>query len=290
MCKINPKVDFAFKKLFGSEENKDLLISLINSIVDYKDKIVDATIKNPYNLADYKADKMSILDIKAVSEKGIWYNVEMQVGEDFNFDKRAIYYWAEIVTDQLSEGHFYKKLEKTISINILDFNMTDTKTFHNKYQILNTKTKENDGLHDVFEMHYIELQKFQKDYKDIVNALDRWVTFLNKANSLDKNNLPKELILDEKIVKAITEVDKMFDEDEREVYRTRRKIKMDFDSRLDTALTKGLMKGMEQGIEKGIEKGKLEIIKTLLDILDDDIISNKTGISIEKIKHLRNNK
>ena len=79
MCRINPRVDFAFKKLFGSEENKDLLISLINSVVNSKDQIIKVELKNPYNLADYKADKLSILDIKAKDAKGTWFNVEMQV-------------------------------------------------------------------------------------------------------------------------------------------------------------------------------------------------------------------
>ena len=68
MCRINPRVDFAFKKLFGSEENKDLLISLLNAILCEPEPIVDLELKNPYNLADYKAGKMSILDIKALDE------------------------------------------------------------------------------------------------------------------------------------------------------------------------------------------------------------------------------
>ena len=65
MCKINPRVDFAFKKLFGSEENKDLLISLINAIVSEQEQVCEVTLKNPYNLADYRAGKMSILDSKS---------------------------------------------------------------------------------------------------------------------------------------------------------------------------------------------------------------------------------
>ena len=141
MCKINPRVDFAFKKLFGSEENKDLLISLINAIVSEQEQVVEVELKNPYNLADYRAGKMSILDIKAKAKNGHWFNVEMQISEDYNFDKRAIYYWAKLVTEQLSEGMMFKKLKKTISINILDFNfIPDTKEVHNCYKIINIAT------------------------------------------------------------------------------------------------------------------------------------------------------
>ena len=138
MCRVNPRVGFAFKKLFGSEENKDLLISLINAIVSEEDEVEDLILKNPYNLADYRKGKMSILDIKAQSVKGHWYNVEMQISEDFYFDKRAIYYWAKLVTEQLKEGMMYQELQKTISINILNFNfIQDREEFHNCYKIIN---------------------------------------------------------------------------------------------------------------------------------------------------------
>lgn len=79
MCRINPKVDFAFKKLFGSEENKDILISFINAILSEDEQIKDIELKNPYNIANYKENKMSILDIKAVDENGTWYDIEMQI-------------------------------------------------------------------------------------------------------------------------------------------------------------------------------------------------------------------
>ena len=214
MCKINPRVDFAFKKLFGSEENKDLLISLINAIVSEEEQVVEVTLKNPYNLVDYRAGKISILDIKARSENNRWFNVEMQISEDYNFDKRAIYYWAKLVTEQLSEGMMFKELKKTISINILDFNFIPaTEEVHSCYKIINTNTGKDDKLHDIFELHYIELKKFTKNYHQIENALDRWTTFLTKAHQLDKDHVPKELASDKDIVKAIEAVDRMFNEE-----------------------------------------------------------------------------
>ena len=197
MCKINPRVDFAFKKLFGSEENKDLLISLINAIVSEQEQVVEVELKNPYNLADYRAGKMSILDIKAKSESGRWFNVEMQISEDYNFDKRAIYYWAKLVTEQLSEGKMYKELKKTISINILDFNfIPNTQEVHNCYKIINTATGKDDKLHDIFELHYVELKKFTKQTNQVTSALDRWSTFLTRAHELDKYHIADELASD----------------------------------------------------------------------------------------------
>ena len=239
MCKINPRVDFAFKKLFGSEENKDLLISLINSIVSEDEQVVEVTLKIPYNLADYK---------------------------------RAIYYWAKLVTEQLSEGMMFKELKKTISINILDFNFIPaTEEVHSCYKIINTNTGKDDKLHDIFELHYIELKKFTKNYHQIESALDRWTTFLTKAHQLDKNHVPKELASDKDIVKAIEAVDRMFNEEERQVYEVRMQSLADMESKIASA--------EEKGMEKGIEK----IIRQLLITQSPEQVAKLTGLTIDSI-------
>ena len=284
MCKINPRVDFAFKKLFGSEENKDLLISLINAIVTDDDQVADIELKNPYNLADYRAGKISILDIKAQSPTGRWFNVEMQISEDYSFDKRAIYYWSKLVTEQLSEGMMFKELQKTISINILDFNfIPDTAEFHNCYKIINTATGRDDKLHDIFELHYIELRKFNKALDQISTALDRWSTFLTQAHKLDKNDVPGELSSDSAIVKAISAVDRMFDEDERAVYEVRMQALADVESKIASAEQKGLEKGREEGSRDAAKA----IARNLLNKgLDQATVIEMTGLPEEVIAAL----
>src|SRR6185312_12818997 len=101
---LDPKIDFVFRKLFGSDENKDLLISLINSVVEPTSPIVDVTIKNPFNLAAYRKSKVSILDIKAVDQDGQWYDVEMQVEAHVLYGRRAIYYLAKTYVEQIDAG------------------------------------------------------------------------------------------------------------------------------------------------------------------------------------------
>jgi predicted transposase/invertase (TIGR01784 family) len=296
MCKINPRVDFAFKKLFGSEENKDLLISLINAIVSEQEQVVEVELKNPYNLADYRAGKMSILDIKAKAENGRWFNVEMQISEDYNFDKRAIYYWAKLVTEQLNEGMMFKELKKTISISILDFNfIPNTPEVHNCYKIINTATGKDDKLHDIFELHYIELKKFKKTYHQINSALDRWSTFLTKADKLDKEHVPKELASDKNIVKAIEAVDRMFNEEERLVYETRMQSLADVESKIASAEEKGLEKGLEQGREEGREEGMNEASKAIaLNLLGKGIdittVAEVTGLAESVIETFSTNR
>ncbi len=245
MCRINPKVDFAFKKLFGSEENKDLLLSLVNAVIGEERPFTDLILKNPYNLADYQAGKISILDIKACDAQGRWVNVEMQISQDLNFDKRAIYYWAKLVTEQLSEGMMFKELNKTYSINILDFNfIPTTEQFHNRYKIINLDTGKDDRLHDIFELHYLELKKFKKHYGELVNPLDRWSIFLTRAPELDKNHLPNELQQEPAIVKAIEAIDRMFNEEERQVYEVRMQSLADVKSQIVSAYDEGMEKGL----------------------------------------------
>lgn len=302
MAKINPKVDFAFKKLFGSEENKDILIAFINSILSEDQQIKDIILKNPYNLANYKKDKMSILDIKAVDEKGIWYDIEMQISEQVFYEKRAFYYWAKVYSDQMEGGYDYDKLKKTISINILDFNYLDEEDFHNVYKVFNRKSKKE--LSNYFEMHFVELNKFKKDFKDVKTALERWVAFLNRAYELEKNKIPEELAKDKSIKRAIEKLDVMYlDSEEREMYENELKRIRDYVAEMKTAkirgieqgikqgMEQGIQQGIQQGIEKGIEEGEnrkaIEIAKKLLDILDNETISLKTGLSIEEIEELR---
>ncbi len=287
MCRINPRVDFAFKKLFGSEENKDLLLALLNAILSDEPPIVELELKNPYHLADYKAGKMSILDIKACDTNGRWFNVEMQISEDHDFDKRAIYYWAKLVTEQLSEGMMFKELQKTFSINILNFNFVPgAERFHNCYKIINTATQTDDKLHDVFELHYLELLKFHKPWAEIVTALDRWSAFLAHAHTLDKDHLPEQMTGDAAIFKAIQAVDRMFDEEERLIYDVRMQAIADVDSKIASALEKG----REEGLQTGEQQAQERIALSLLDVLEADIVAQKTGLSLEQVQHLQQKK
>ncbi|WP_395476434.1 Rpn family recombination-promoting nuclease/putative transposase [Rickettsia endosymbiont of Pantilius tunicatus] len=230
MSEINPRVDLAFKKIFGVEENKDLLISLVNSIVGKEDQIVEVTLLNPYNPKNFKADKLSVLDIKAQSESGKMFNVEIQVTDEADYDQRALYYWAKMYTQQLKEGDDYAKLNKTIGIHILNFtSIRDTDKYHNIFNLHEKDT----GLkyfYDI-ELHTIELNKFAKgakeDISDIVekvkNALDMWLAFLTRHDLLNKDNLPKKL--DNKdLKKALTVLEIInFTKEKREEYEDRLK-------------------------------------------------------------------
>ncbi|URZ15128.1 Rpn family recombination-promoting nuclease/putative transposase [Clostridium felsineum] len=281
MCRLNPKVDFAFKKLFGSEENKDILIAFINSIIDENEQIKDIILKNPYNIADYRNGKMTILDIKAVDDKEVWYDIEMQISQQDFFDKRALYYWSKVYSSQIESGEYYEKLRKTISINILDFNYLKDKEFHNKFKIYNTRTLKE--FSNIFEMHFIELNKFNKEYKELKTSLDRWIAFLSRAYELDKDSIPSELSEDEKVKKAIEKLDIMYlSKEEREVYENDLRALMDYKAQIKTA--------ERNGIKEGEKNKEILVVKNLVDMgMDDDFIAKASGLDkyeIEEIKKL----
>ena len=282
MCRLNPKVDFVFKKLFGSEENKDLLIAFINSILPENNQMKRIELKNPYNISNYKKGKMTILDIKAVDDQGTWYDIEMQIAEQGYYDKRALYYWAKVYSDQIESGVDFEKLRKTIAINILDFDYLDETEFHNAYGIYNRET--NNEFSDLFDMHFIELSKFKKGYKELKTALDRWIAFLNRAYEIDKDHVPEELAVDEKVKKAIEKLDIMYlEKDEREIYENdlkRLRIKK-------AEINAAELKGIEEGIEQGEYKKAREIAMNLLDVLDEETIAIKTGLTVQQIKDMK---
>ena len=225
MDKITPRVDIAFKKIFGVEENKDLLISLINSIVGEEDQVTEVTLLNPYNPKNFKKDKLSILDIKAEGEKGKRFNIEIQISDEADYDKRALYYWAKLYTEQRQVKEDYSTLSKAIGIHILNFtSIPSVKKYHNVFHV---REKESGVPYfKDLELHTIELKKFsensQEELSDIVakvrNALDIWVAFLTRHDLLNKDHLPPELD-NKELKKALTVLDVMnFGEEEREIY------------------------------------------------------------------------
>ncbi len=255
MTMLNPRVDFAFKKLFGSKENKDILISFINAIVSKEDQVVEVTLLNPYNDKEHSSDKLSILDIKAQDEKGRCYNIEMQITDQVHYNQRTLYYWSRLYTSQLQEGNHFGELRKTISINVLNFDYFDEEPgYHNIFKILNVESHR--SYFGDLELHFIELHKFDEERRHLKTTLDRWIQFLKKAHRYDRASFPDELKAEPAIEKAFFSLTTLsLDKEEREIYEARLKWLRDEDAALQKAHEKGVEQGMEQGMEKGIEQG-----------------------------------
>ncbi|CCM10248.1 protein of unknown function [Cardinium endosymbiont cEper1 of Encarsia pergandiella] len=291
MEKITPKVDLAFKKIFGVEENKDLLIALINATVSKEDQVIDVTLLNPYNPKSFRSDKLSILDIKALSETGKRFNIEIQITDEADYDKRALYYWAKLYTDQLKGAQDYASLNKAIGIHILNFvSITDNQKYHNVFHI----TEKESGLpyFKDLELHTVELTKFSKDpdedlnslLKKIKTSLDIWTAFLTRNDLLNKDNLPAPLAINT-LKKALHVLDTLnFTDEERMAYEDHLKwLRIEANT-----IEKYRKEAEQQGRQEGRQEGKLEIAKSMLlqgyAIEDIGLLTGLSRSDIQKIK------
>lgn len=303
MASITPIIDIAFKKLFGTEENKDLLISFINSVVSEEDQLTEVTLLNPYNPKNFLEDKLSVLDIKAKGANGKLFNIEIQLSNEEDYDKRALYYWGKLYTEQLKNSGAYSSLSKTIGIHVLNFITIgeDMNEYPEKYHHVFHITEQDRGFHYFkdFEVHTIELKKFTNNFtnKDFPNelsaivskvqtSLDMWVAFLTKHDLLNPEKLPSEFnrFNKQELVKALEVLEVMnLNSEEREVYEGRLKwYRMEL-SALEFVEKRGMKRGLEQG---HLEKSRA-IAKNLKSKgFDIAVIVETTGLTEEEIKKL----
>ena len=293
---LNPRVDLAFKKIFGSEENKDLLISFINSVVSEEDQVSDIELLNPYNSRNFANDKLSILDIKAKDLLGNYYNIEVQICDEGDYTERALLYWAKVYTDQLKTSDPYNKLRKVVGIHVLNFtSILETNEYHNKFFITNEKTGQRFFKH--LEIHTIELNKFSPKADETLSAilpriktgLDRWATFLTKSGALDRNTLPKEMV-DPCIKKALDVLTNVsLNEQERELYEGHLKWLRVEASALEKAEKQAEARGEARGEAIGQAKAITEMAKKLLKRgYSVKEVSEDTGLSLEELELLKN--
>ena len=278
---LNPKIDFVFKKIFGSEEHPEILISFLNAVLKPKKPIVSVEIKNSDLEKEYIEDKFSRLDVKALTSNKEIINIEIQLKNEYNMIQRSLYYWSKIYEEQLSEGDRYDKLSRTVCINILDFKYLKNDRFHNGYRLKEIET--NEELTDLQEIHFIEIPKLKRfeSTEEIVDLLEGWVEFLRDPES---EVIRKLEMSNKEIREAKDELYRLSrNSKERELYYLREKSLRDEISALANAKEKGLKEGLKQGLFEG----KLESARSFLDILDDDTIATKLNIDVDIIKKLR---
>jgi predicted transposase/invertase (TIGR01784 family) len=275
------KNDIAFRKIFGNENRKESLISFLNAVLSFegKQKIVDVTILNPYQLPKLKGGKVSIIDIKATDQAGRTYIVEMQVGELDGFAKRVLYYFAKSYSDQIKRGEFYRKLKPVIFIGILDFVFTENPNYISRNQVRDVETNER-TVSDI-EFTFVELPKFNKTAKELQNLTEKWLYFIKNAENLDV--IPED-IEDEGLLSAYKEANKYeWTAEELEAYDYVYIREEDERARLDGAENKGAKQGRQEE--------KMEIAKNMLaDNETNEKIAKYTGLTLEQIEELRNEK
>ena len=301
---LDPKNDVAFKKLFGSEENKDILIHFINDILERKDsnKIQNVTFLSPIQNPDIASKKQSIVDVLCEDVNGVQIIVEMQVSPMHGFEKRAQYYVAKAYSSQLNKGseETYDKLKGVIFIAISDsIIFPEKKEYNSSHAILDIYDCD---LGD-FSFTFIELPKFKKQKGDkLHNMIEEWIHFFKYAGQATPEDL-KKLIGNNKIISTAYEALNRFNWNEKELraYEQSEKSSRDHLATMDYQYEKGKEEGIEKGIRKGIEKGREEgreqgekqkansIAKSLLESgIEINIIAKSTGLTIKEIEQLQN--
>ena len=182
---VDIKNDIAFRKIFGNENKKIILISFLNAVMKLKgkDAIEDVEILNPYQLPIIKNLKASIIDVKARDKKGKTYIIEMQVAEPDGLDKRLLYYASKEYAQQIESGDFYTQLKPVIFIGIFDFKFTEGDKYLAHHAVCDVENGER-RIKDM-DFYFIELPKFEKPLADLKEVTDKWIFFIKEAENLE---------------------------------------------------------------------------------------------------------
>ena len=283
---LDPKNDVAFRRIFGSEKNKDILIHFINDVLEFKDgeKIKEVTFLSTITIPEIAAKKQSVVDVLCKDENGVQLIIEMQVSPQEGFEKRAQYYAAKAYSRQLNkgkeEGARYVDLKAVIFIAISDNIIFKDKIFYKSDHIILDKESYTHDLKD-FSFTFIELPKFKITNIELLsNIIEKWCYFFKNANKTSEAELRKLIGSDLVIERAYEELNQFnWTEEELLTYEQETKRIMDNKAAEDYML--------KQAKAEGKAERDIEIAKAML--LDgDDIkkIAKITGLSVSDIQKL----
>jgi predicted transposase/invertase (TIGR01784 family) len=262
---IDPKVDYAFKHLFGREATRPLLIDLLDSVLEpaSDQHIRDIELLNPFNPKEALDDKLSILDLKDRDQTGRQFNVEMQMLASRYYEQRILYYWAKLYQQQLHEGQGYLELKPTLSISFLDHvRFPEVGNHHLRFRLLERYHRF--AFTDDLEFHLLELPKFTKADAEVSSSLDAWLYFLRQAEKIDTDAVPAALQRYPLVLRALEELKMLAQSDvERERYEARRKAQLDYLTGLKAARQEGRQEGHTEGRAEG-EIGRIHLCERLL--------------------------
>ncbi len=281
---INPFTDFGFKKLFGEEPNKNLLLDFLNELLkEEQGEITELQYLKSEHLGATESDRKAIFDLYCTNERGERFIVELQKTKQKFFKDRTLYYSTFPIIEQAKKGSGWDfKLEKVYTIAILDFEFDDDKSYPNKfrYDIKLKDIETNKVFSDKLNFIYLEMPKFNKSIDELETRFEKWLFVIKNLNRLER--IPEKL--QEKIFLQLFDTAEIakFSKEEYKNYENSLKYYRDIKNSLDTAKEEGLI----EGIEIGRGERTIEIAKSLLDVLDIETISAKTGLSIDDIRKL----
>jgi len=277
---INPYTDFGFKRLFGVEGNKDLLIDFLNQLLPDRHQIKDLTFKNVENTPDLPEERKAIFDIHCESITGERFIVEMQKAKIKYFKDRAIFYITFPVREQADKGDWNFKLNPIYYIALLDFEYEerdDSKKKKPKFRrdIMLMDIEDHEVFFDKLRFTFLQMPAFDKAENDLITHYDKWCYFLQNLENMD--NIPE--ILQEEIFKKAFKTAEIanLSKDEYKKY-------------IDSLDAYREIKGVtENAIEEGWNAAKIEFAKEMIiEKLPKEQIARITKLSIEAIDKLIN--
>ncbi len=287
---ISPFTDFGFKKLFGTEINKDILIDFLNELLKQEtDQIIDVTYLSSEQLGRAVDVRKAIFDIYCENQKGEKFIVELQKAKQNYFKDRSIYYSTFPIQQQAPQGTWDFKLKAVYTIGILDFvfaeDQDDQEVFHHEVKLVDQKTHK--VFYDKLTYIYLEMPKFKKTEEELETHFDKWLFILKNLEKL--TNRPQKL--QEKIFSKLFEQAEIANYSEREYHEYVQSLKVyrDLNNVIDTAFGEGKAEGLIEGEAKGkVEKAQEIARSMLLKGLDIQLIMDITQLSQEEIEQLRN--
>jgi predicted transposase/invertase (TIGR01784 family) len=241
---LNPFTDFGFKKIFGEEASKLLLIDFLNALLPQSDKIVDLTFKNNEQLGQTDIDRKAIYDIYCENEKGEKFIVELQKAKQNYFKERTIYYSTFPIREQAEKGEWNYNLKAVYCIGILDFTFDDYEIEPEKNEVVHTiKLKNQNGktFYEKLTYIYLEMPNFKLAESQLKTRLDKWLYFINYLE--DFQTIPK-IFSDEVFTQAFAKAElAKFGQTELANYENSLKIYRDLKGVIDNAYDEGKLEG-----------------------------------------------
>ena len=281
LFKITLRNDYAFKRVFGVEENKDVLQDLLECILDIPpEDIAGLELLDKEFHKDSISDKTGVLDVKLRLKNNTIIDIEIQNRWNSEFVQRTIFYWAKMYTENLKTSEVYTKLPKCITINIVGEGFDLNSLLHSEYNVVEKHI--NDRLSDELEIHFLNLAKVKEQQENIEQdekkkKLYDWLKFIKTDDEEVRNMLAQESPMMRK-ANATIEVMEMSPK-EKWLYENRMKYEY------DKASWKHV--GYKQGIEQGSYQAKLETAKNLLEMgFSQDSIIKATGLNLNEIEKL----
>lgn len=283
---ISPKVDFAFKKIFGSDQSEDILISFLNAIVYNGESVISSlTIVNPYNPGEVERLKDSYLDVRAILNSGKMVLIEMQIARVSAFHKRVTYNMCKAYANQLTSGENYLMLSPVIAVTITDFILFEksTKVIH-KFQF---KDEDDSSAYPEHELQliFVELPRFKKALKDLTTLAEKWIYFIKQAPEFEE--IPENLGEIAAIEKAssIAKLANMTPEEAEEVVRRAIQLQ-DEKGRIDYATDEARKVARAEGIIDGSRALALRLLKKRFGELTAQIDSKVACLSLSDLEAL----